>query len=164
MSVYGQLLTDSAIQADVISTLQAENTRLVEELREIKSKIAALKVELDEVISCCEEFKGMLTAREQIQMKPPVVRGFIRVGKNSQRGECKLKWRLAEAAYEGYRAHTGGKSLATGQLIPAWDELRNEIKDAWLASITAVWAVLADEISIEIENAGSRVRERLLNR
>jgi len=85
------------------------------------------------------------------------------VGKDSE-GELKLKWRLARAAYEGYRAHTGGKSLATGQTIPEWDELRNEIKDAWLASVAAVQETLCDELRIAVMDAGFAVRERLLNR
>jgi hypothetical protein len=45
---------------------------------------------------------------------------------------------LARVGYEAYRNHTGGKSLATGQDIPAFDELPEKIKDAWLAAATAV--------------------------
>lgn len=41
---------------------------------------------------------------------------------------------LAEAAYEGYRMHTGGKSLATGTTIPKWNDLRPDIQEAWRAS------------------------------
>jgi hypothetical protein len=41
---------------------------------------------------------------------------------------------LAVAAYNGYRNHTGGKSLATGQTIPEWDQLRPDIQEAWRAS------------------------------
>jgi hypothetical protein len=45
---------------------------------------------------------------------------------------------LAKTAYEAYRAHTGGKSLATGQEIPAWENLAPVIQDAWKASVKAV--------------------------
>jgi hypothetical protein len=41
---------------------------------------------------------------------------------------------LARAAYNGYRNHTGGKSLATGQTIPEWEQLRPDIQEAWRAS------------------------------
>jgi len=45
---------------------------------------------------------------------------------------------MAQIAYEGYRAHTGGISVATGQTIPEWKDLKNPIKDAWKASTIAV--------------------------
>lgn len=45
---------------------------------------------------------------------------------------------LEELAYEAYRAHTGGISLASGLPIPVWDSLKPEIKDAWRMSTEAV--------------------------
>lgn len=39
--------------------------------------------------------------------------------------------RLEQRLYETYATHTGWKSLATGEAIPAWKELRPEIKEAW---------------------------------
>ena len=45
---------------------------------------------------------------------------------------------LARVAYEGYRNHTGGISLASGQPIPEWEALRQDIKDAWHAAAEAV--------------------------
>lgn len=45
---------------------------------------------------------------------------------------------LAIAAYEGYRMHTGGKSLATGQNIPEWNQLRPDIQAAWRSSRDAL--------------------------
>lgn len=45
---------------------------------------------------------------------------------------------LDELAYEAYRAHTGGVSLASGQPIPDWDALKPEIKEAWRSSTEAV--------------------------
>jgi len=75
-----------------------------------------------------------------------------------------LKWRLARKAYLGYRSHTGGKSLGTGQPIPDWDDLPDVNKDAWLASITAIQEDLCNEISVEISNVGYDVRQRLMNR
>lgn len=44
---------------------------------------------------------------------------------------------VAEKLYEAYRGHTGGKSLATGQPIPQWEELPQAIKDAWMATAKA---------------------------
>lgn len=46
--------------------------------------------------------------------------------------------KLAELAYEAYRAHTGGISLASGQPIPEWTALRPEIQAAWDTSTAAV--------------------------
>src|SRR5262245_58240094 len=41
-------------------------------------------------------------------------------------------------AYEAYRCHTGGKSLATGQDIPAWNDLRPDIQEAWCVAAGAI--------------------------
>ncbi len=53
--------------------------------------------------------------------------------------------KLPQLAYEAYRAHTGGISLASGQAIPAWDALKPEIQEAWRASTTSVWVAIANE-------------------
>jgi hypothetical protein len=46
--------------------------------------------------------------------------------------------RLGQRAYEGYRDHTGGVSLATGGPIPVWVELNPAIKAAWGAAAKAL--------------------------
>lgn len=48
-----------------------------------------------------------------------------------------------QIGYEAYAAKTGWKSLATGQMLPTWDALRAEIRDAW---DTAAEAIVADYI------------------
>lgn len=55
---------------------------------------------------------------------------------------------LAQIAYEGYRNHTGGKSLATGQAIPEWAGLSEGIQNAWRASVQAV----LDDLDIEAKD------------
>lgn len=45
---------------------------------------------------------------------------------------------LGKIAYSRYRSFSNGKSLATGQSIPEWEGLKPEIKEAWIASSTAV--------------------------
>ena len=44
-------------------------------------------------------------------------------------------------AYEAYRDHTNGKSLATGQPIPQWYQLPPTIQEAWNAAAEAIAAV-----------------------
>jgi hypothetical protein len=51
--------------------------------------------------------------------------------------ECYAE-RLGQRAYEGYRDHTGGVSLATGGPIPDWGELSPAIKAAWGAATKAL--------------------------
>lgn len=46
--------------------------------------------------------------------------------------------KLAEIAYNAYRDHTGGISLASGQPIPEWSQLRPDIQEAWEASASAI--------------------------
>jgi hypothetical protein len=52
---------------------------------------------------------------------------------------------LEQLAYEAYRAHTGGISLASGQPIPEWSQLKPEIQDAWDSSTAAVITAIANE-------------------
>jgi hypothetical protein len=49
---------------------------------------------------------------------------------------------LAEIAYEAYRANSGGKSLVSGQPIPAFAELPEPIRAAWTAAADAVAATV----------------------
>ena len=44
----------------------------------------------------------------------------------------------AAIAYLSYRQYTGGVSLATGQALPEWHELRPDIQNAWHAAAAAV--------------------------
>lgn len=54
---------------------------------------------------------------------------------------------LGQIAYEAYRSHTGGKSLATGQEIPTWENLAPVIQEAWRAAAEEVRAVIDDSPS-----------------
>jgi hypothetical protein len=42
-----------------------------------------------------------------------------------------------QAAYEGYRAFSRGKSLISGQPIPEWDVLEDDLTAAWEAAAAA---------------------------
>ena len=44
----------------------------------------------------------------------------------------------AQTAYEAYCKHANWKSLATGQDLPTWEKLPQNIKDAWCASAHAI--------------------------
>lgn len=48
---------------------------------------------------------------------------------------------LGKVAYDAYWGHTGGKSLATGDDLPMWEDLPLEIQDAWRVAADAVLAV-----------------------
>lgn len=62
-----------------------------------------------------------------------------------------MKQNYAAIAYEAYRAHTGGISLATGHTIPEWHELREDIQLAWYQAALAVEnQVLADSAARRI--------------
>jgi hypothetical protein len=37
---------------------------------------------------------------------------------------------LGQVAYEAYRDRADGRSLATGEPLPAWDQLNAEIREA----------------------------------
>jgi hypothetical protein len=52
----------------------------------------------------------------------------------------------AQIAYEAYFEKAGGKSLATGQPLPAWHVLPVEIQEAWEAAATAVVKAVGHDI------------------
>jgi hypothetical protein len=56
-----------------------------------------------------------------------------------------FNYEAGEIAYEAYRSHTGGKSLATGQDIPVYGKLSKPIQDAWARAASAVQEYLAKE-------------------
>ena len=43
---------------------------------------------------------------------------------------------LGRAAYEAYSHHADGRSLVTGDPLPVWLELPEEIRAAWVAAAT----------------------------
>lgn len=51
----------------------------------------------------------------------------------------KTIWVYAQEAYEAYCQHTNWKSIATGQDLPNWVNLPQNIKDAWFASASALF-------------------------
>jgi len=59
-----------------------------------------------------------------------------------------MKPNYAAIAYEAYRSHTGGVSLATGQTIPEWYELREAIQLAWMAAADAVEMEIAKKAAV----------------
>jgi hypothetical protein len=48
--------------------------------------------------------------------------------------------RLGQVAYDAYAMNTGGKSLATGDNLPPWNELADVYHTAWIAAARAVLA------------------------
>ena len=58
---------------------------------------------------------------------------------------------LGKLLYDSYRAHTGGKSIATGQAIPEWPQLKREIQEAWMASAQAGLAYASSRVSTALE-------------
>ena len=59
-------------------------------------------------------------------------------------------YEAAEVAYNGYVKHTRGKSLFTGDRIPDWKYLNDEIKAAWASAAEALLAfkfiMIEDEV------------------
>lgn len=59
---------------------------------------------------------------------------------------------LAQVGYDAYSISTGGKSTVTGDLLPAFDVLKDETKDAWYAAAQAI-AFKAQESSCSTQAA-----------
>ena len=45
---------------------------------------------------------------------------------------------IGKIAYDAYCQSTDGKSLASGETLPVWFALSNEMKNAWTAAAQAV--------------------------
>jgi hypothetical protein len=60
--------------------------------------------------------------------------------------------RLGRVAYEAYATNTGGKSLASGDDLPAWDQLADVYRTAWIATAREVIANMAadDEAAMTV--------------
>jgi hypothetical protein len=65
--------------------------------------------------------------------------------RKSQMGDIKTEMELAEAAYTEYSRLAGGKSLATGQPLPPWSDLPDNILYAWHGAIYKVLCLVGDE-------------------
>ena len=74
------------------------------------------------------------------------------------------------AAYEAYRAASGGRSLVSGDPLPGWDDLRPDIRKAWDAAAIAavdhvaakVWPGLTGERD-QLRDQLAEIREQLEN-
>lgn len=54
-----------------------------------------------------------------------------------------------KVAYDGYRDFSDGKSLISGQPIPEWEKLPENIQQAWEAAARAVLAMPPEEQQAE---------------
>ena len=63
---------------------------------------------------------------------------------------------FGKTAYEAYCKTTDNKSLISGAELPAWEDLKPEIQEAWTAASDAVGIAWADEGTQEIKEAARR--------
>lgn len=74
--------------------------------------------------------------------------------------------RLGQVAYAAYSTQTGGKSLATGEDLPMWDDLQDVYRTAWQTAARAVIANMAadDEAAMTVpeepEDEGDELGEQ----
>ena len=79
-----------------------------------------------------------------------------------------MKWRLARKAYEAYRAHTAKGATSKAEIAihmgqwPEWDDLRNDIRDAWAAAIVGIREDLLNEMQVAMDDARYRIGERFM--
>lgn len=52
---------------------------------------------------------------------------------------------LGQTGYEAYAGQTDNRSLVTGEELPGWDRLDNEIRSAWEVAAMAVAARVRGE-------------------
>jgi|1185.fasta_scaffold1322782_2 hypothetical protein len=59
--------------------------------------------------------------------------------------EPKTEKELAKLAYESYRESVGGRSLATGEHLPAFEDMGLRMTAAWIAAARAVATAVRSE-------------------
>jgi hypothetical protein len=64
---------------------------------------------------------------------------------------------LGQVAYEAYSANTGGKSLASGDNLPAWGDLGDAYKTAWIAAAREVVANATEPVEEPVDEAEPEV-------
>ena len=60
---------------------------------------------------------------------------------------------IGRLAYEAYCRKTGGVSLATGDRLPSWIDLRANIREAWGESASAVATEMKRRAMKEVSDA-----------
>lgn len=68
---------------------------------------------------------------------------------------------LARIGYEAYRQHTGGISLATGQKLPSFDELNDQVRGAWIAAGSTIGMAVVEELKRTAAKSGGKATVRL---
>lgn len=64
--------------------------------------------------------------------------------------EQELTMRMAKVGYESYAAHTGNKSVVTGDDLPTWEQLPGSVVNAWFAAADGMTKFLASIGPIEV--------------
>jgi hypothetical protein len=64
---------------------------------------------------------------------------------------------LGQTAYEAYRDAADGRSLASGEPLPAWAQLKPDIREAWQV---AALAVVDRAVHIRDDAGGVQAAER----
>lgn len=60
-------------------------------------------------------------------------------------------YRLGDIAYQGYRKQSGGVSLVSGEKLPDFGALKQEIKDAWAAAAIAIGREIHRQSSVVVK-------------
>lgn len=68
---------------------------------------------------------------------------------------------LGKIGYEAYRAHTGGISLASGQKIPPYEELNDQVRGAWDAAGSAIGMTIVEELKRTADQSGGKAKIKL---
>lgn len=77
----------------------------------------------------------------------------------NMRGFTPAQYEMAKAGYDGYCRKTDGRSLITGDVLPAFDVLLPVVQDAWCAAAIAIEQHVARGLGLddEVDNAESVV-------
>lgn len=68
---------------------------------------------------------------------------------------------LGQIGYEAYRQHTGGISLATGQQLPTYDELNDQVRGAWNKAGAQIGMAIVEELKRTAAATGVEATVRL---
>jgi hypothetical protein len=70
----------------------------------------------------------------EILMRAKLAERGVEVYRNGHGAELQERLGLGRKAFETYAKQSSGRSLVSGELLPAWAELPEAIRDAWCAA------------------------------
>lgn len=121
---------ESLAASGIVLPAGVELFEVLNSAADVSDSVELIRHEVEVASSLVESYREELRRSEGVVARAAAYDELIATGLGSQMS-------IGREAYEAYARHTRWKSLATGQDLPQWADLREEIQAAWMVS--AAW-------------------------